>query len=606
VIYAITIADAQALAEFRMTQLSASALAPAVLANRVSLVNAPVGIGKSFAEDELIDHFLRTGAFDLIVLLVAQTASLHERRLVRQPQPGVVRLRPRPRDDCGPLDAEWQLHERLGTTAYAKKHVCGGCPKRANCFWPAQYSEALRGARVVLGTHQHLRINPRFLTHLQMMTGAQQLLLLLDEADVLASSFRTTLAAPELELFLAAVRGAALPPGVLRRWAEQTVLLLQARTDDLCAEGWSFPFPTVGDALAIQEAGLARHTGFRWLGHDLYRLGAARRDRRWRDHRGNVVFVHTPYLAERTLILSAGMPPAYVERQLGLSPGELALPVGQVRCQHAHTRLFNLCCMLGAAVRFPRNHRQILDLFGQLLLRNIARGKLTLLVTRRRFRWLCADYLTRRLAGWGQAVTIIPSDGRPPERVAPMTVPLINYGVNGVNSFESYDAAFCLSSYYVNESVLRDAVADVEDDALRFPVFIRLSGQPRRRQAGTYDERWRASEADAIARAYYQQLETNVVLQAVGRVRYATRSREVITFQCSELTGVNLAREFYSLRELREYFGLRTGSEYDRNCQAAEAHRLRSAGLTTRQIAERLGVCERTVRYRLSRTGGDA
>src|SRR5439155_15902994 len=130
------------------------------------------------------------------------------------------------------------------------------------------------------------------------------------------------------------------------------------------------------------------------------------------------------------------------------------------------------------ARRFPRNHPQILDMFGQLLLCNIARGKLTLLIARKRFRGLCADYLTRRLAGWGQAVTIIPSDGRRPEHVAPTVVPLIHYGVNGVNTFEEYDAAFCLCSYYVDEGVLRDGIADVEDDSMRFPVSIRLVGEP--------------------------------------------------------------------------------------------------------------------------------
>jgi hypothetical protein len=33
----------------------------------------------------------------------------------------------------------------------------------------------------------------------------------------------------------------------------------------------------------------------------------------------------------------------------------------------------------------------------------------------------------------------------------------------------------------------------------------------------------------------------------VGRVRYATRPREVITFQCGELPGVELKREFCNL-----------------------------------------------------------
>src|SRR5262249_36800529 len=152
------------------------------------------------------------------------------------PRPGVIRLRPRPRADCGPLDAEWLLHERRGTTAFAKQHLCGGaCPKRANCFWPTQYGSGLRGARVVLGTHQHLLLNRRFLPHLRMLPGASRVLLLLDEADVLAASFRTALTARTLARFLAAVHAARLGPGVRERWAEQLTLLLGARTEDLRA-----------------------------------------------------------------------------------------------------------------------------------------------------------------------------------------------------------------------------------------------------------------------------------------------------------------------------------------------------------------------------------
>src|SRR5262249_60363335 len=118
--------------------------------------------------------------------------------------------------------------------------------------------------------------------------------------------------------------------------------------------------------------------------------------------------------------------------------------------------------------------------------------------------------------------------------------------------------------------------------------------------------RSRASAADTLAHAFLSQLEASVVVQAVGRVRFATRPREVITFQCSDLPGVQLTREFFSLREARDHFGLDTGSAYDRKRQAAEARQLRAEGLTVREIAGRLGVSERTVRYRLSATRGQA
>ena len=62
------------------------------------------------------------------------------------------------------------------------------------------------------------------------------------------------------------------------------------------------------------------------------------------------------------------------------------------------------------------------------------------------------------------------------------------------------------------------------------------------RIAGTFEPRHRFSSGDRIARAYHHQLEAVKVIQAVGRVRFATRPREVITFQCGELPGIILDR----------------------------------------------------------------
>jgi hypothetical protein len=221
----IVIDSEQALAEFRASRFSAGALAPVILSSPISLINAPIGVGKSTLLDDLLEHFLADDSFDLIVVLAALTANLLERRLVRTPTPEVRRLRPRPRVDCGPLDLAWRLHERNGTAAYGKRHLCRACAHFDLCYWPGQYGSALNGARVIFGTHQHLLVNPRFLLHLSAMTGAERLLLLLDEAEVLAAPFRTTLTPWVLTQFVAAVRSADVPDDVRRVWAERTTLL---------------------------------------------------------------------------------------------------------------------------------------------------------------------------------------------------------------------------------------------------------------------------------------------------------------------------------------------------------------------------------------------
>ena len=595
----------EALAEFRSTLFSANTLAPVIDANPATLINAPTGIGKSWLIDDLIDRYVSNSTYDLTLVLAGLTASLVERRLVRHPAPGVVRLRPRPRADCGPLDASWREHEQRGTTTWAKRNLCPHCVHYRGCFWPPQYGSGLRHARVVFGTHQHLVNNRRFLSHLRAITRADSILLLIDEADFLEESVRVRLAQSDLKAFLSAIEKADLPDSRRRAWLEPTRLLLGARTEDLRAPGWGFPHPTPNDTLAIQSAGLAHNLGFRWCGHHLFAFGKARRAARWRDRRGDVVFVSSPVLGDRTVFFAAGLSADFLRRQLRIE--RVAEPFASVLCQHRETHFYNIRSLLGAASRFGSNHPQILDLFALLLLRNISAGRRTLLVSRKHLKRLCADYLERRLTRWGCPVMIVANSGESVTSTDPAMLPLIHYGISGVNSFESFDAVYCLNSYYLDETILREVVADSEPDELRFPVAVRPVGPDRLRIAGTFEPRHRFSSGDRIARAYHHQLEAMKVIQAVGRVRFATRPREVITFQCSELPGVVLTAEFRNLREAREYFAILSGSEFDRRSQEREIHRLRDEGLTVGEIAQRLEVSERTVYYRLraARSRGD-
>jgi len=593
----LVVDDADGLADFRRQWLSPATMLSALEQQSVILTNVPVGVGKSRLLDDMLDELRLQPQFDVIIVLVELTAGLLERRLVQRMPDDVRRLRPRPRDVCGTLDQTWRGLEELGCAAYAKKHVCGSCPHYELCFWPGQYGKALKGASVVFGTHSQLKVNPFFVQHIQMITGAEKTLLVLDEAGFIETSSRVALGRRKLSDLVAAIGRADVREDAADEWAYQVILLTHATTQDLRRSDWKLPFLSPDEIVSIQEAGLTVDPRFRWVGHKVQALTRASLTQRWTDGSG-IHFVSRPYLADRTLILSADMDEGYVQRQICVA--RVHNPIPPARIHHRGTRFYNICCLHGAARRFRGNHKQILDIFGQLILRNIDADRLTLLITRKHLKALCIEYLTQRLIQWGRPIHLVASGGAPIEQPSPVVIPVIHYGICGINSFEDYYAAYCLNSFYLDENVLRQAVADVEDDDLRFPVRIEVRGTPKRRVAATFDKRFRASDADSICQAYYRQLETNTVIQAVGRVRYATRPREVITFQAADLHNIPLHREFYSLRELREYFGLATGSEFTRNLQRSEAKRLRREGGTTGQIAERLGISQRTVRYRLA------
>ena len=162
----------EALAEFRSTLFSANTLAPVIDANPATLINAPTGIGKSWLIDDLIDRYVSNSTYDLTLVLAGLTASLVERRLVRHPAPGVVRLRPRPRATVArsthPGASTSSGGQRRGPNATSARTVStiGGASGRRNtapgsatpgsCLEPTSISSTIAGSYRISGRSREL------------------------------------------------------------------------------------------------------------------------------------------------------------------------------------------------------------------------------------------------------------------------------------------------------------------------------------------------------------------------------------------------------------------------------------------------------------------
>lgn len=94
-----------------------------------------------------------------------------------------------------------------------------------------------------------------------------------------------------------------------------------------------------------------------------------------------------------------------------------------------------------------------------------------------------------------------------------------------------------------------------------------------------------------------EYLETNTVLQAIGRVRPFTKPREVITFQVpvEESRMISPKNTFYNLASAREFFGIETSRKSLANDNARRVQRLKNEGLNPLQIAAKLGLGKSTV-----------
>src|SRR5262245_48788168 len=112
----------------------------------------------------------------------------------------------------------------------------------------------------------------------------------------------------------------------------------------------------------------------------------------------------------------------------------------------------------------------------------------------------------------------------------PKTLPLITYGICGLNLFEEFDAAYCLTGYYVSPNVVEKVVYDIDTEDNRYRIDILTSPKPRRRTAKVQLPDQRETILPVIAQGVLDQKEGDVIVQAVGRVRPFTKPREVITF----------------------------------------------------------------------------
>jgi hypothetical protein len=595
----------QALAGFREGLTGPHALSLLEQAQGRLLVLLPVGVGKTEWLVKTIVHAVTVAPdHDLVVVLVPRRDVLEE-LLARLPDdlPRVV-LRPRPRKRCGSLDGEWVQHEQSGCSLLGREQLCGACPRRKGCRWPGQYGSRLRGARLILATQAHLALNPQFIGHLKLYTRANNPLVLLDESDFLVRSKERSIAPKELEHFIeaqeAVLSQTSKPAPGMKRWLDLSGLLAQAPTSDLREGHWSFPAVDGAWATEVQRRGRELFgDAFRFLGFDLH--GFARSDRGSRERLawGQLRFAVLPYLGESFIVFSGSIARELARYRLDPDHARPTLlsPFGNHRFEHPDTRWYNINTLDGAAKFFRGNADRILDFFAQKIARNIQQGKRTLLVSRKLFVRRCRDYLRRRLDELGVGpVKIVTRDWDQHDLQAPCTMPLITYGLVGLNCFQHCEAAYCLNSFYVSAATVADGVQDLDAPTERYPITIRFIGEPRRREASVSLPDARETILPRIAQGVLEQKEADVVVQAVGRARPFTRPREVITFQAGDLPGTRFTLQFRSLGQARSYFQIPTAKEAGLASRVEEARRLRAQGYLQKQIAQAMGVSVSTVK----------
>jgi hypothetical protein len=599
------IAGDEALADFRQGLTGELAFSLLAQFSGGLLVQLPVGVGKTAWLVHIIVHALAVaGRHDLVVVLVPRRDILGELRGRLPAGLDAVVLSPRPRSRCGDLDEEWQQYEQHGCGLLGRHRLCAACPRRGVCPWPGQYGKNLRGARLILATQQHLAVNPWFVDQLRQHTRAANPLVLVDESDFLVRSLVRYITREELDRFFAAWRAVlaqgGLPAGTGQSWLTACELFADAPTGDLQAGGWRFPWVDPASALAVQLAGQDLYgPGFRFLGHELHAFARSDPQSRQRTPAGDVRFAVPPYLGDEFILFSGSVAQALARYRLDPDYRRPAphSPFAGLRFEHPGTRWYNIRWVGGSARYFRGNATTILDFFAEKVARNIREGKRTLLVARKKYRGLCREYLQTRLGELEVGpVRVVTGNWDRHDLDDPRVLPLINYGVSGVNRFEHCEVAYCLTGYYTNPAAVTQALHDLDPTAVEFKLQLHCTGEPMRRAVTVSLPDDRDTILPDLAEWVLEQKEADVVVQAVGRVRPFTRPREVITFHLGPLPGVQYTYEFQSLSQARAFFNVPTRRQAQAKLGTEAAWQLRAEGLSRRGIATRLRVSLATVK----------
>ena len=562
-------------------------------------VDWAVGVGKSCNIDLALEEAVSSGRYDLVIALFPTRQIIEERIWVENPPTNIriVVLRPRPASSCGTvINAQWRVFEKNGLGGLGRVELCGHCLSRRDCAWPDQFGESLKGTQVVFGTQTHLERSPYFLDQLGQRTGAEKVLVILDELNCIMKPFQRRIELQKLRIF-AEVLNELRPRDSWKsheKWQYLCGLLLGAPTEDLRVNEWRMPWINHEWSLAVQSYGYSAHgDSFHFLAFDLINFSRSPLDSRERTATGDILFAAVPSIKMDFIIYSGTAHQTFSEYRLG---NEFSSPFQDYSFTHPDTRWYNIASRLGVKKYFKKNSPQIIDFFASLVAKRIKEGKRPLLISKKCFSAFCARQMEEKLRELGLEVSVAISGWQVERLRDTRIVPLINYGMIGTNLFQEFDCAYCLNGYYVTEAAVNSILQDLLGSDMNIPLKISIGGSPCRRRAGVLNNKDRIYDVHQLAQHALNHLEADTVLQAVGRVRPYTQPREVITFQCASHPDLEYTQEFTSIREARNYFDIPDRRSAQAALLCGQIQEAKNNGLIQREAASLLDVSIRTIK----------
>ena len=590
--------DTPTLKEFR-NQWNADVALEQINKFKKVLVNVPPGYGKTYSIKELIKEAITKGGFDLIQVYVPTHRVRKELRLKDLPssQFKIAILKPRPQKKCGSLNEEWRRSERKGLGLWGKETICQRCKRINSCFWPKQYGEQLRGADIVIGAQSHLERDPIFIQRVNHWVGAKKCLTIFDEANFVMALQERSITRANIRMLTKVLP--YLGPNSHRKHVDRInrvcKTLLRAKADSPLPD-----LPRIKDlpiklVKEIMAEGIERFEDeFVNILYDLQYLTGSVKRSRYVLPSGKIRFTVRPKLSKHVIIFSATCDKELLENRLKT---KFKSSFNRRYKNHHKTTIYNLANMIGCKKYFIKNMPQILDFYVGLIAKRIKQGKKIVLVSKKCFASTCAKEINERFNELGighlKAKVIYKKTKFP---LKDNVLPIITYGIVGVNKFKKYDCIYCLNSYYASDKVLMKFIEE-ELPKIKRTKFIIVPDRSfsHNRQALPLYPSESNKKLSRFAQKILEELEIAVVFQALSRVRFHTKPREVIMFQCSSAPLMEITEEFKILEEARKHFGVEKRQQRKIHQRLRKIKLYRSQGLNQREVAKMLGCSLRTV-----------
>lgn len=606
--------DRDQLQNFRTEELSAENLLSMIPTDGLAILLAivSVGLGKSTTVDALIERANTTGLYDLVVVMAPTHNILRERKLLNKNPNNIVykHLQRRPAELCGKSrNSKWEHFERNQMSLFAKQDICTKCPKLKKCSWQTQIGENLKDVKVIFAPQAYLNVTPNFIEHIKRSSGATKVLLILDEIDFSRVPFRKRISTTDIERHIEILKS-MLPnsedeaPTAIHETIEQLHMILNSRGKSTPIDPKKLQIHKAA-ALEVQKRGWETfREDFTYIGYNLEQLAFSPAKSRQFSTDGSVSFSTPPRLGDHVMVFSGTAVPGLLAHRLDRE----VIPVfHDYVFEHKDTRWYNLASSMGMSRYFNGNKDRILDAFSQLIVKRVNEKKKVLLICKKDQCTTCIEKLTENFKSLNaKKLSVVSAEDwiKLPAKKRKNVIPLLHYGIIGVNDFEQFDCAFCLMGYYLPNTFISDYFQEMHPESNRLPITIQTQAntpyrivRPENYQDSIYTDYLK------LGQQVLAQEEIGTVIQAVGRVRPFTHNREVILFQCGRIPGVRSIKTFTTLEEFRRYFGISNRRQVAMNNSHDIVQKLKEKGFTQEKVTHKTGLSRKTVQRHWKKAG---